>query len=140
MLVVGVLGLVVNVGSAFVLARAAHGNLNLRAAFWHLALDALGSLAVIVSAMGALAFDSRAARLDRVARSSPALIVFAAWRLLRDTTRVLLDAVPAEIDVAVVTDALGVEAGRRGRAPSARVDARFASARRCRPTSCSPAR
>jgi cobalt-zinc-cadmium efflux system protein len=112
-LVVGVLGLAVNVGSAFVLGRAARGNLNLRAAFWHLALDALGSLAVILSALGALLFN--AASLDSIASLFiAALIVSAAWRLLRDTTRVLLDAAPSDIDVAIVSAALssseGVEA------------------------------
>jgi cobalt-zinc-cadmium efflux system protein len=109
-LVVGVVGLLVNVGSAFVLARAAHGNLNLRAAFWHLALDALGSVAVIVSALGALFFDAQ--NLDSIASLFIAgLIVFAAWGLLRDTTRVLLDAAPSHIDVAVVSAALGAAEG-----------------------------
>ena len=112
-LVVGVLGLFVNVGSAFVLARAAHGNLNLRAAFWHLALDALGSLAIILSALGALLFDAKS--LDSIASLFiAALIVSAAWRLLRDTTQVLLDAAPSDIDVSIVSAALssseGVEA------------------------------
>ena len=87
---IGVAGLVVNVVSAFVLGRAAHGNLNLRAAFWHLALDAVASLFISV------------------------LILFATWRLLRETTRVLLDAAPPDIDVGVVSAALcaadGVEA------------------------------
>ena len=109
-LVVGVVGLAVNVGSAFVLARAAHGNLNLRAAFWHLALDALGSLAVILSALGALMFGAKS--LDSIASLFiAALIVLAAWRLLRDTTRVLLDAAPPDIDVAIVSAALGSAAG-----------------------------
>jgi cobalt-zinc-cadmium efflux system protein len=112
-LVVGVVGLLVNVGSAYVLARSAHGNLNLRAAFWHLALDALGSVAVIVSALGAMLFGAQ--RLDSIASLFiAALIVVAAWRLLRDTTRVLLDAAPTHIDVSVVSAALdaadGVEA------------------------------
>jgi cobalt-zinc-cadmium efflux system protein len=46
---VGVLGLVVNAGSAAVVARASGANLNLRGAFWHLASDAIGSAAVIVA-------------------------------------------------------------------------------------------
>ena len=109
-LVVGVLGLAVNVGSAWVLGRAAEGSLNLRAAFWHLALDGLGSLAVIASAVGVLLFD--ATSLDSIASLFiAALIVFAAWRLLRETTRVLLDAVPADIDVAIVSAALGAAEG-----------------------------
>jgi cobalt-zinc-cadmium efflux system protein len=112
-LVVGVLGLLVNVGSAAVLARSVHGNLNLRAAFWHLALDALGSLAVIIAAIGVLVWN--APNIDAIASLFiAALIVYGAWGLLRDTTQVLLDAAPSDIDVAIVTAALesapGVEA------------------------------
>ena len=114
----------VNVGSAFVLGRAAHGNLNLRAAFWHLALDALGSVAVMVSAVGALVFDAQ--RLDSIASLFiAALIVVAAWRLLRDTTRVLLDAAPSDIDVGVVSAALGAAEGVEAVHHLPRVDARF---------------
>jgi cobalt-zinc-cadmium efflux system protein len=109
-LVIGVGGLLVNVGSAAVLARTSHGNLNIRAAFWHLVMDALGSVAVVVAAVGALAFHAE--RLDSIASLFIAvLIVFAAWRLLRDTTRVLLDAAPSEIDVSTVSAALGAADG-----------------------------
>ena len=109
-LVIGVGGLLVNVGSAAVLARSSHGNLNIRAAFWHLVMDALGSVAVVIAAIGALAFDAES--LDAIASLFIAvLIVVAAWRLLRDTTRVLLDAVPPEIDVAAVRAALGAADG-----------------------------
>ncbi len=109
-LAVGTIGLAVNVGSAFVLGRAAHGNLNLRAAFWHLTLDALGSVAVMVSALGSLLFDSE--YLDSIASLFiAALIVYAAIRLLRDTTRVLLDAAPLHIDVSIVSAALGSAEG-----------------------------
>lgn len=109
-LVVGGAGLVVNVGSAFVLARAAHGSLNLRAAFLHMAFDALGSLAVIVAAAGTLVFATE--RLDPIASLViAALVVFGAWRLLRDSTRVLLEAVPTDVDVAAVRAALAEQAG-----------------------------
>lgn len=109
-LVVGIAGLLVNVGSAAVLARSAHGSLNLRAAFWHLATDAFGSLAVIVAAIGALVFGTE--RLDAIASLFIAvLIVVAAWRLLRETTRVLLDAAPLDIDAATVGAALGAADG-----------------------------
>ncbi|MDQ1521203.1 MAG: cobalt-zinc-cadmium efflux system protein, partial [Actinomycetota bacterium] len=53
-LVVGAVGLVVNVASAMVLGRLAAGSLNLRAAMWHLGADALGSIAVIVAALAVL--------------------------------------------------------------------------------------
>ena len=48
-IVIGGLGLLVNVGSAWIVGRHAHGNLNMRGALWHLVADALGSVAVIVA-------------------------------------------------------------------------------------------
>jgi cobalt-zinc-cadmium efflux system protein len=109
-LVVGGAGLVVNIGSALVVARAAHGSLNLRAAWLHLAFDALGSLAVILAAVGALVFGTN--RLDPIASIAIAvLVVFGAWQLLRDSTRVLLEAVPSDVDVAAVRAALAAESG-----------------------------
>ena len=109
-LVIGIAGVIVNVFSALALARTAHGNLNMRAALWHLALDAVGSLAVVVSAIGALAFGAE--RLDSIASLVIAgLVVVGAWSVLRDATRVLLEAVPSDVDVAAVRSALELEAG-----------------------------
>jgi cobalt-zinc-cadmium efflux system protein len=109
-LVVGVLGLVVNAGSAVGLARTAHGNLNLRAALWHLVADAMGSVAVIVAAGGALVFDVD--WLDPLASLFiAALVVVSAWRILRDATHVLLEAAPAGLDVGVVRAALEASTG-----------------------------
>ena len=39
------------------------------------------------------------------------LVIVAAWQLLRDAGRVLLEAVPADLDVAAVRDTLSSEAG-----------------------------
>jgi cobalt-zinc-cadmium efflux system protein len=112
-LVIGVLGLAVNGVSAFVVGHVAHDDLNMRAALWHLVADALGSLAVIAAALGAAVFGTD--RLDTLASLFiAALVLVAAWRLLRDTTRVLLEAVPLGIDIAAVRGYLaamdGVEA------------------------------
>ena len=109
-LLIGIAGLVVNVVSAYVIGRTAHGNLNLRAALWHLGADALGSLAVVLAAIGTALFDAE--RLDSIASIAiAALIVVGAWRLLRDSTRVLLEAVPTGVDVSAVRDALGAQPG-----------------------------
>lgn len=109
-IVVGGLGLIVNVGSAWVVAQHAHGNLNMRGALWHLLADALGSVAVIVAGIGAAVFG--ADRLDPIASIAIAiLVVFASWQLLRDATSVLLEAVPGNLDVTAVRDALAAEPG-----------------------------
>jgi cobalt-zinc-cadmium efflux system protein len=109
-LVVGAIGLVVNVVSAGALFRHAHDNINLRGAFWHLFADALGSVGVIVAGAGVAIFgadwlDPAASILISV------LVIGAAWQLLRDAGRVLLEAVPAGMDVAEVRDALSAQAG-----------------------------
>ncbi len=109
-IVIGVLGLIVNVASARAIAHHAHGNLNLRGALWHLLADAAGSLAVIVAGVGTALFGAE--RLDPIASLViAALVVVGAWRLLRDATRVLLEAVPARLDATVVRGAMCEERG-----------------------------
>jgi cobalt-zinc-cadmium efflux system protein len=109
-IVVGGLGLAVNVGSAAVVSRHAHGNLNMRGALWHLVADALGSVAVVIAGIGIWLFG--ADWLDPIASIAIAvLVIVGAWRLLRDATRVLLEAVPDDLDGNAVRDAIEDEAG-----------------------------
>jgi cobalt-zinc-cadmium efflux system protein len=109
-IIVGGLGIVVNFGSAWIVGRHAHGSLNMRGAFLHLATDAAGSVAVVVAGVGTALFGWE--RLDPIASLLiAALVVFAAWQLLRDATRVLLEAVPADLDARQVTEALCAEPG-----------------------------
>lgn len=108
-LVVGVLGLGVNAGSAALVSRHAHGNINMRGALWHLVADALGSVVVVVAGAAA-AFG--ADRVDAAASLAIALLVVSgAWRLLRDATRVLLEAAPSHVDVAAVRSMLESQPG-----------------------------
>jgi cobalt-zinc-cadmium efflux system protein len=109
-LVIGGIGLVVNAVSAVVVGHVSHGDLNMRAATWHLVADALGSVAVVVAALGSIFFGLDG--LDSVASLLiAAMIVAAAWRLLRDTSRVLLEGAPAGIDVGAVRTALAASDG-----------------------------
>ena len=94
-IVVGAIGLLVNVVSAGALFRHAHGNLNMRGAFWHLFSDALGSVGVIVAGVGMALFGAE--WLDPAASILiSVLVIVAAWQLLRDASRVILEAVPVE--------------------------------------------
>jgi cobalt-zinc-cadmium efflux system protein len=109
-IIVGCLGLVVNLGSAMVVSRYGHHSLNMRGAFWHLVADAAGSVAVIIAGLGAALFGAE--RLDPIASLViAALVLVAGWRLVRDATLVLLDAVPSGLDASVVRAALCREPG-----------------------------
>ena len=94
---IGLLGLAVNGASAWYLARSGGGSLNMRAAFWHLTSDALGSFGVIVAA-GAVAFFQAAWVDPAVSILISLLILVGVWRLLKDTIDVLLETVPGGID------------------------------------------
>ncbi len=109
-LIVGAIGLVVNVASAAALFRHAHDNMNMRGAFWHLFTDAIGSVGVIIAGAGVALFG--ADWLDPlVSIVISVLVIGAAWALLRDAGRVLLEAVPANLDMAEVRGALSSESG-----------------------------
>ena len=103
--VVAVLGLGVNAGSAWVIARAAGANLNLRGAFWHLAGDALGSFGALVAGLAVVVAD--ATWVDAAASLFIAgLITLSALVLLRDVGRVLLEGAPSGVRVDDVERAL----------------------------------
>lgn len=105
MLVVAAIGLVVNLGSAVLLARASGRSLNMRGAYLHMVLDAVGSVGAIVAGVAVLAFG--ADWVDPlVSLLIAALVVWSAWGLLRDTTNVMLEAAPGDIDPAAVAAAL----------------------------------
>jgi cobalt-zinc-cadmium efflux system protein len=109
MVVFGVLGLVANVASILVLVSARTANLNLRAAFLEVVNDALGSIAVIVSAIvialtGLMQADAIAAMVVAC------LIVPRALVLLRASSRILLEETPEGIDLpAVRSHILGLD-------------------------------
>jgi cobalt-zinc-cadmium efflux system protein len=98
MLVVSAVGLAVNLVSAWVLGHG-ESNANVRAAMLHVLSDALGSLASIIAAVCVLYFDLSAA--DTLVSLGIALLIAAsAFRVLRDTSSVLMERAPAHVDLA----------------------------------------
>ncbi|QCU79073.1 cation transporter [Citricoccus sp. SGAir0253] len=99
LLAFGVLGLAGNVAALTVLAGGRGHSLNLRAAFLEVVNDALGSVAVIVAAVvvattGWLQADAVAGMLIGL------LILPRAAVILREAGSLLLESVPAELDLA----------------------------------------
>jgi cobalt-zinc-cadmium efflux system protein len=101
MLVVGLVGIGVNLAAGATLLRARAGSLNVDAAFRHVLADLLGSLGVVVAAAVILATGWQAA--DPVVSILIALLVLASsWSILRDSTSILLEAAPKGIDTSAV--------------------------------------
>lgn len=101
-----VLGLAVNLGSAALLSSGAHGhNVNTRAALAHVLSDALGSVGATLAGLAILVFGwTRADPLISVLIA--VLILWGGWTLVRDTSRVLMEGSPVEIDLAHVEETL----------------------------------
>lgn len=101
MIVFGAVGLVANIVSLAVLMRGQKESLNVRGAFLEVMADALGSAAVIVSAV--VIMTTGWERADPVASLIIGLmIVPRTWRLLRETLDVLLESAPKDVDIAEV--------------------------------------
>ncbi|MGP3982358.1 cation diffusion facilitator family transporter [Streptomyces sp. KR80] len=99
--VFGLVGLVVNALSLALLVRGQKESLNVRGAFLEVMADALGSLAVIVSAVIVMATGFRQA--DPIASLAiGVMIVPRSWKLLREALDVLLEAAPRDVDMAEV--------------------------------------
>ncbi|WP_055714013.1 cation diffusion facilitator family transporter [Streptomyces torulosus] len=99
--VFGAVGLVANMISLTLLMRGQKESLNVRGAFLEVAADALGSLAVIVSAVVILLTGWQAA--DPIASLIiGVMIVPRTVKLLRETLDVLLEAAPKNVDMAEV--------------------------------------
>ena len=96
-LVIGLAGLAVNVIGARILWRSQAGSLNVRAAFYHVIGDLLGSLGVVLAAVLVLTMGWE--RADPViAILIGALVLLSAWRVLRESVGVLLEGTPEGID------------------------------------------
>lgn len=104
-LVVGVLGLLINLGSAYVLARSARDNIGVRGALIHMLADALGSLGAILAAVLASVWALHAADAA-LSLGIAGLILWSTWGVLRDATRSLLDFVPDDLPQERVETAL----------------------------------
>src|ERR671910_3905985 len=97
MLVIAALGLIVNVVGAVVLSRSGGESLNMQGALRHVIADALGSLGTIAAALVIVLTGWRYA--DPIASAAiAALILASSWSLLRDSTNILLEAAPRNIN------------------------------------------
>lgn len=98
LLVFGVVGLVLNLAAMLVLSAGRAANFNMRAAFLEVLMDALGTLAVIASAI--LMMTTGYARADTIAALLIALLIIPrAALLIRETVAVLMEFTPKGLDL-----------------------------------------
>ncbi|HTL77247.1 MAG TPA: cation diffusion facilitator family transporter [Casimicrobiaceae bacterium] len=105
-------GLAVNVVTASMLSRASSSTAA-RAAFLHVVSDALGSIAAIVA--GAVILTTGWTPIDPLLSLLTAVLILrATWRLLVQTTGVLMEGVPSHLDYREIGNALTAIPGVSG--------------------------
>ena len=97
-LVVGSIGLVVNVSALWLLHEPAQRNAAVQGVFQHLIVDLLGSVVVVVAGVLVWAFGWHVA--DPVLAGLIGIMILSStWRLLSNVVQVLLEGTPEHIDV-----------------------------------------
>jgi cobalt-zinc-cadmium efflux system protein len=97
MLVVAVLGLFVNLAIARLLMGSERESVNIRAALAHVLTDALGSVGAIAAGLSVMFLHwTRADAAISIVIA--VLVAFSGWRVLKQTTTILLEAVPVHLD------------------------------------------
>ncbi len=105
MLIIALVGLLVNLASAWLLYPSQDRSINLRSAFLHLAADAVGSVAAIVASLAMLLkgwywFDPLVSFFIGI------LIIAASWQLIQEATEILMESTPRHLDIQKVSQSL----------------------------------
>lgn len=110
MMAIAAVGLAVNLACARLLAPGEADSLNRRAAFLHVLSDLLGSLGALLA--GALMLVTGWSGADAVAGALiGVLVLVSAWRLVRESLDVLMEAVPPHIDLEQLREAMAAVPG-----------------------------
>ncbi len=100
-IIIALSGVLINTITALLFMRGKGNDLNIKAAFLHMASDALVSLGVALAGLlinwtGLLWIDSATSIIIAI------IILFGSWNLFADALKLVLDAVPQSIDIAEV--------------------------------------
>lgn len=110
MFLIATIGLIMNLIAANRLHGHSHDDLNVRSAFLHVLGDAVASVGVIIG--GVIMLYTKWFILDALISMAIALIIsWGAGRILREAGHILLEGVPAHIDVNEVVEKMRAVAG-----------------------------
>ncbi len=101
--IIAAIGIVINGVSAFMFFRDKESDINVKAAFLHLASDALVSLGLVVG--GIIIYYTHLYWIDPLLSIVICGVIIAStWSLLKDSLRLSLDGVPDNVDIQKVKD------------------------------------
>ena len=102
MLAIAFIGLAVNISSIIILRGAQKENLNIRGVFYHMFADAISSVGIVIAAL-IIMFIGWTFIDPLVSIGISIVIVFWAWGVLKDSTRILLETAPKGLDIDMIS-------------------------------------
>lgn len=109
-IIVAAVGVVINLATALMFMAGRKGDLNVRAAFTHMAGDAAIALGVVVAGI-AILFTGWLWLDPALSLAIAFLVIVGTWGLLRDSVNLALHAVPENVDLAKVRNYLAAVPG-----------------------------
>lgn len=108
MLIVAFIGLTVNITSILILQGSQNTSLNVKSVFYHMVADAASSIGIVIAAFIIMATDF--VILDPIVSLGISMvIVYWAYGILKDSTRILLEMAPKGMDIDTITEDLKVK-------------------------------
>ena len=98
MLVIAIVGLLINLVSAYLLFGEHRHSLNVRGALFHVISDAIGSAGAIVASL-AILLGGYAIADPAISLVVAILILSSSWVLIRDAVDILLEGTPSHVDI-----------------------------------------
>ncbi|MHA2401070.1 MAG: cation diffusion facilitator family transporter [Promethearchaeota archaeon] len=98
MLIVAFIGLTVNITSILILQGSRKSSLNVRSVFYHMIADAASSIGIVIAAFIIIA--TNLVILDPIVSLGISIVIlYWAWGILRDSTRILLEMAPKGMNI-----------------------------------------
>ena len=108
MLIVAIIGLLVNISSILILQGSQKSNMGVKSVFYHMIADAASSVGIVLVSI--LILTSGWTLLDPIVSFGISfVIIYWAWGILRDSTRVLLEMAPKGMNIEMITEDLKLE-------------------------------
>jgi len=102
MLYIAFIGLGTNIASIFILHDSHHGNINIKGVFYHMIADAVSSVGIIFAAV-IIIYTNWNFVDPLVSIGISILIIYWALGILKESSRILLEAAPKGIDIDIIS-------------------------------------
>jgi cobalt-zinc-cadmium efflux system protein len=105
MFIIALIGLSVNITSVIILRGSQDKNLNVKSVFYHMIADAASSIGIVIASI--IIYYTGLNLLDPlVSLGISVLILYWAWSVLRESTRILLEMTPKGMNIDIISEEL----------------------------------